>query len=61
MADATAAGLGLRDLVLVALYSPLERNYFALNDGIDEALAGADLLRAPARRLHDDRPSETAC
>jgi hypothetical protein len=56
MTDATAADLGLGDLVLVALYSPLERNYFALNDGIDEVLAGADLLEDAVRGgFRDDR------
>jgi hypothetical protein len=49
MPESTAADLGLGDLVLVTLYSPVERNYFALNDGIDEVLAGADLLEATLR------------
>ncbi len=44
MGEVTAADLGMADLVAVALYSPIERNYFAVNDGIDEVLAGADLL-----------------
>jgi hypothetical protein len=56
MGDAAAADLGLGDLVLVALYSPLERDYFALNDGVDEVLAGADLLEDALRGgFHDDR------
>jgi len=48
-ADSTAGDLELGDLVLVALYSPVERNYFALNDGFDEVLAGADLLEDALR------------
>src|SRR5260370_6017762 len=56
MADVTADDLGLGDLVLVALFSPLEKNAPNLNDGVDEALAGADLLEAALHgEFRDDR------
>jgi hypothetical protein len=48
--------LGLGDLVLVALFSPVERNAPGLNDGFDEVLAGADLLEATLRgEFRDNR------
>ena len=56
MADVTVTDLGLGDLVLIALYSPLEKNAPNLNDGVDEVLAGADLLETTLRgEFRDDR------
>lgn len=53
MASDTAADLGLGDLALVPLFSPVERNAPGLNDGFDEVLAGADLLEATLRGPED--------
>jgi hypothetical protein len=38
--------LTLADLTLIALYSPAIEHGFGLNDGVDEVLAGADLVEA---------------
>jgi hypothetical protein len=39
-----SAELGLGDEIFIALFSPVLRGGLRLNDGVDEALAGADLL-----------------